>query len=188
MYNNNQNYRTQESMSSMFLNSCLGKIVILLVILGIVALAAHLTRPSEETMRTEILDDIRQCIESPDSVSTDWLDDAVANVGYAFTNADSVVNYELLATFNRYNRLVYYKHPLYSSMHVFNNFHSEGIRCGIGIFGLVIPTINFNDLLLRVGPIRKDYNNKILEDTGDTEYFGSTPDLIFKEGDYDNFD
>lgn len=188
MIHNNENYRTKESLPTMFFQSCLGKITILLVILGIIAIIARITRPTEKTMRTEIMDDIRQCIEAPDSIHSDWIDDAVANIGYAFTNADSVVNYELLATFNRYNRLEYHQHTLFSTMYVFNNFHSEGIRCGIGLFGLVIPTINFNELLLRVGPVRKDYNNKILEDTGDTEYFGNTPDLIFKEGDYETYD
>jgi hypothetical protein len=135
-------------------------------------------------MKEEMIDNVRQCIESPDSIHTDWIDDAVANVGYIFTEAGPNVNKDMLDNFNKYNRMVYYNHGIYSSMRIYNNFHVEGIRCGIGIFGMIIPTINFNDLLLRVGPVRRDYNQPIAPDMGDDEYFGSTPDLIFKE---DNF-
>ena len=119
-------------------------------------------------MREEMIDDIRQCIERPDSIQTDRIDDAIANVGYIFTEADSTVNVELLNNFKRNNRLVYYNHS----------------RCGIGIFGLVIPTINFNDLLLREGPMRDDYNKHPTEVDTDNYYFGETPDLIFKEENY----
>ena len=177
-------YRTHENLFSMFYHTCLGKLVILAAILGVLAVIAHLTRPSEQKMRAEMLDNIRQCIESPDSLHTDAIDDAVANLGYIFTNADSVVDVALLNNFKKYNRLEFYDRWLYTSMHVFNNFHSDGIRCGVGIFGLVIPTVNFNDLLLRVGPVRKDYNQPIIEYSED-EYFGTTPDLIFHEGDYE---
>ena len=71
-------------------------------------------------------------------------------------------------------------------MRVFNNFHIDGIRCAIGIFGIVIPTINFNDLLLRDGPIQTDESNfRPVEIIGDDEYFGETPDLIFREENYE---
>ncbi len=185
MYQNDRGaYRTKESLFSMFYHTCMGKLVILAAILGCVGLVAHLTRPSEKKMRAEMIDNIRQCIEKPDSIYTDAIDDVVANVGYIFTSADSVVDKELMDNFNKHNRLEYYKRTFYSSMHVYNNFHTEGLRCGIGIFGIVIPTLNFNDLLLRVGPVRRDYDQKPIDSDGDSEYFGETPDLIFREGDY----
>jgi hypothetical protein len=177
-------YRKKESIISMFYHSCLGKAIIFLVILCILAIVAYVSCPSERKMREEMTDDIRQCIERPDSIHTDWIDDAIANVGYIFTTADSVVDKEMWAAFNRYNRLEYYSHGIFSTMHVFNSFHVEGIRCGVGIFGVVIPTINFNDLVLRVGTVRGNYNYKPIEDVGDSEYFGETPDLIFREENY----
>lgn len=137
-------------------------------------------------MRDEMIDNIRQCIERPDSLRTDVMDDAINNLTYIFTQADTVVNTDLLASFKRYNRLEYYDHTLYSSMRVYNNFHIDGIRCAIGIFGIVIPTINFNDLLLRDGPIQTDESNfRPVEIIGDDEYFGETPDLIFREENYE---
>ena len=188
MYQNDRGlYRKQESLFYMFYHTCLGKFVILAAILGVLGFIANITRPSEKKMRAEMTDNIRQCLESSDSIHhNDWIDDAVDNVGYIFTEAGKEVNQELMDNFNRYNRLEYYKRTFYSSMHVYNNFHIEGIRCGIGIFGIVIPTVNFNDLLLRVGPVRKDYNQKLInndeEDEGDDEDLDETPDLIFKEG------
>jgi hypothetical protein len=157
-----------------------------MVLLGIPAVIAMLTRPTEEYMRAEMIDNIRQCIERPDSISTDAMDDAVNNFTYIFTEADTVVNTELMASFKRYNRLEYYDHTFFSSMRVFNNFHIDGIRCAIGLFGIVIPTINFNDLLLRDGPIQTDESNfRPVEIIGDDVYFGETPDLIFKEENYE---
>ena len=42
----------------------------------------------------------------------------------------------------------------------------------------MIPTVNFNDFLLRVGPLRKDYNQSIIRQTyGDDDYMGENPDL-----------
>ncbi len=179
-------YRTKETIAGMFLHSCLGKIVIAGVILGVLTVVAFVTCPTEQTMREKMVDNVRQCIESRDSINTDWLDDALANIGYIFTEAGPDVNTELLDNFNRYNRMTYYNHGVYASMHIYNNFHVEGIRAGIGIFGIVIPTINFNNLILRDGPVRsKDYNQPIIEYQGEDEYFGNNPDLgIFKE---DNF-
>jgi hypothetical protein len=177
-------YRKKESVFGMFWHSCLGKIIVTGTVLVILMVIAYVTCPSEKYMREEMIDDIRQCIERPDSIQTDWIDDAIANVGYIFTEADSTVNVELLNNFKRNNRLVYYNHSLFSTMYVYNNFRIDGIRCGIGIFGLVIPTINFNDLLLREGPMRDDYNKHPTEVDTDNYYFGETPDLIFKEENY----
>jgi hypothetical protein len=53
----------------------------------------------------------------------------------------------------------------------------EGVRCAIGVFGIVIPTANFNDFLLRVGPMRKEYNTPAINTSVDEEYFGENPDL-----------
>jgi len=171
-------YKKQETLLQMFWHSCLGKLVVLLAIIGVLLLIAHFTIPSEDKMRTEMIDNIRQCIEANDSIQTDDLDDFVANIGYIFTHADSTVNVEIMSRFNKYNRLKYYKHTFHSSMHVLNNFRPEGIRCGIGVFGLVIPTINFNDLLLRDGPLRKDYGKKLIENMYvPDDYIGDNPNL-----------
>ena len=62
--------------------------------------------------------------------------------------------------------------------YIISNFNSRGARAAVGIFGLVIPTVNFNDFVLRNGPIRKEYNQRIIKQTitSDT-YMGDNPDL-----------
>ena len=47
--------------------------------------------------------------------------------------------------------------------YVYNNILTEGSRVGIGAFGVVVPTMNFNDFLLRVGPMHKGYNQKLIK-------------------------
>ena len=185
------NYSKKDSLLSLFWHSCLGKIVILGGILGILALIAAITCPSEKNMSEQMSDNIRQCLERSDSVYMDGIDNALANIGYIFSTAKTTGDTEMIRAFKKHNRLEYYNHGIFSTMYVFNNFHYEGIRCGIGIFGIVIPLINFNDLVLRTIPIRKEYNYRPVEDDGDEEFYGSTDDgedFIFKEMDSDTDD
>ena len=158
-------FRTQESLGSQFLHSCLGKLVILGAIIGAILVVAYLSVPDEETMMTEMEDDIRQCIEANDSIKNDWIDDAVNNIGYIFTCADSIPDQEIIDNFNKYNKLEYHHHTFYATALLHNNFKPEGIRAGIGIFGLVIPTVNFNDLLFRIGPMHRGYDQKPVRST-----------------------
>ena len=110
-------------------------------------------------------DNIRQCIEANDSIKTDWIDDAVNNIGYIFTEADSIPDQELIDNFNKYNKLEYYKHTFYATTLLHNNYKPEGIRAGVGIFGIVIPTVNFNDFLFRLGPMHRGYDQKPVRST-----------------------
>ena len=173
------NYKTKESVAQMFYHSCLGKAIIALGIFIVLLVIAHMTVPSEEKMRAEMIDDIYECIEANDSIHGDKIDDAVNNLFFIFTTADSTnINQEVLDLFRKYNKLEIYPHAFYSTAHIHNNFRPEGTRVGIGIFGIVIPTVNFNDFLLRVGPVRGKYNERLIKNTyGDDGYMGTTPDL-----------
>jgi hypothetical protein len=53
-------------MSAEFTNSCLGKLFVLAVIIIILLIAAALTVPSEEEMRTQMEDNIRECLQDND--------------------------------------------------------------------------------------------------------------------------
>ena len=171
-------YRKKDSLATEFRKSCLGRIIITSVILAILTVVAFFTKPSEQTMRDEMIDNIRECIEANDSINTDWIDDAINNVGYIFTTSDSTVNQDLMNAFNKYNRLEYCDHTLFATMRLYNNYRIEGVCCGYGIFGIVIPTVNFNDFLLRVGTMRKEYNQSIIRQTyGDDDYMGENPDV-----------
>ena len=173
-------YRNEQTFSNFLFHSCLGKLIILAAVLVILGIIAFLTNPSEQTMRSKMVDNIRQVIEAPDSTHHDWMDDVVNNVGYAFTEAGPTVNKELLNSFNRFNRMEYHDYGIYSTMVLFNNFQVTGTNCGVGIFGLVIPTVTYDELLLHAQPIHQnDYDEPVL---GDSIEDGSVfPDYIFED-------
>ena len=59
-----------------------------------------------------------------------------------------------------------------------NNIHPSGIREGIGIFGIVIPTINYDDFLMSEGPVRGKYNERLIQDQViPDDYLGDNPML-----------
>ena len=163
----------------MFVHSCFGKLVILIAFILLGLFVALLTVPSDKKMTEEMTDNIRQCIQASDSVQQDKIDETVNNFFNIFTTADTTANdKEIIDLFNKYNRLAIYRHTLYSTAYIHNNFKPEGTRVGFGIFGIVIPTVNFNDFLLRTGPIRRDYNQKLGGHTySNDEDYGSNPDL-----------
>jgi hypothetical protein len=42
---------------------------------------------------------------------------------------------------------------------------------------MVIPTANFNDFLLRIGPMRKNYNQKLIQPTTIGGDLGTNPNI-----------
>ena len=188
MYNQTDNgsFRTKESGFKKFRHSCLGKIVIALGVLLILMIVAWLTNPSEKKMRAEMLDNIRQSIESRDSIEADWMDIFVSCIGHTFTNAEGEPNKARLALFEKFNQQEYFDNTFFSTMHVYNSVKAVDECCGIGIFGLVIPIANFNKFLPREGPMRTEYNQPLIQpSTGESdEYYGETDvDVFHYEGD-----
>ena len=171
--------KKNDSLFYLFRHSCFGRFIILCAVLAVLAVIAALTCPSEERMRAEMDDNIRQCIEERDSVSSDWTETIVKNTRYMFTDADSVLRHpEDLHVFYEFNTLAFYDNNLFTTMHIHNSFHIEGKRCALGIFGLVIPLVDFNDFLLREGPMFKEYKSPVTDVGAETEqFFGDNPDL-----------
>ena len=80
--------------------------------------------------------------------------------------------------FHKYNRVEIYHHTFFSTSYIISNFNSSGARAAIGVFGMVIPTVNFGDFILRNGPVRKEYNQRIIRQTITSDsYMGDNPDL-----------
>lgn len=171
--------KKNDSFIYLFTHSCLGRLIITAAILALLSVIAYLTCPTEERMRAEMDDNIKQCIEERDSVSSDWTETIVKNTRYMFTKADSVLTHpDDLRIFYEFNALTCYDHALFSTMYIHNSFHINGKRCAIGMFGLVIPTVDFNDFLLREGPMFKEYKRPAPDLSGGTEeFFGDNPDL-----------
>lgn len=171
-------YRTQQSVAQEFYHSCLGKIIILLVFLGILFVIAVMTVPTDEKMQTEMMDNIRECIQENDSIKGDGIDDAVANFSRIFTEADSTFNdKEAMEAFHKYNKLEIYRHSFYSTARLRNNLSAEGIRVGVGIFNVVIPTVKYSDIILFVSTIKNYNKERLIEPMPQDEYVGENPNI-----------
>ena len=180
MYQNNRgSYRKKETLTQQFLHSCLGQLIIATGIIGAVLIVAHITRPSISTMETEMRDNVRQCIEERDSLSNDWIDDIVSNIGYIFTHADTLQeNNDMMKQFDKWNKLQYNQGAFITTVNLRNNLLPEGKRCGMGLFGLVVPMLNYNDLLLNEELMRSDtLNQRLININTDGDYLGDNPGL-----------
>lgn len=175
---NKNSYRTKQSLTEEFYHSCMGKIVILCILLLILFVIALMTRPSDEKMQSEMMDNIRECIQQNDSIKGDAIDDVVANFGRIFTEADTTENdKETMDAFNKYNKLEIYRHSFYSTARLRNNLSAEGIRVGIGIFNIVIPTIRYSDIILFVSTIKNYNKERLIEPMPQDEYVGENPNI-----------
>jgi hypothetical protein len=187
----NTNYRTNESFTQEFTRSCLGRILILGVIMLAGMLVAYFTAPKEQDMDDEMQDNIMQCLEVNDGVKGDVVDDYVHNLAFIFTTADTAaIAEDVLRTYRKYNRLESYRHTFYSTSYIHNNMHPEGTRVGFGIFGIIIPTVLYEDILLDVGPVHKGYEQKLNQQviTSEEPDMGVTPNIteFHYKGDEEN--
>jgi hypothetical protein len=161
----NRNSYKKKSLVAEFFNSCLGKIVILIAICLVLMVVALMSVPSDEKIMAEMNDNIRECIQDNDPIRGDAIDAFVDNINNIFTQADTLRNdKEVMIAYRKYNRLKIYHHALFSTAHILNNMKPEGVRVGIGIFGMVIPTVAFSDLLISAGPARGNYNERLIND------------------------
>ncbi len=175
---NRSTYKKQ-SMSADFTNSCLGKLIILAGIILILLIVALFTVPSEEVTRTEMEDNIRECLQDNFEKRLDTADATFNNICRPFTEADSTFNdKEVLEIFNRNNRLEINRHALYTTARLYNNLKPEGVCEGIGIFGIVIPIINYDDFLMAEGNVRGKNHDRILPNNSVPEMdYGDNPML-----------
>ncbi len=169
-------YRKQESAGKAFRRSCFGRMLMLLIVVIAVLTVAYFTAPTKEQMTAEMNDNIMQCMEMNDSIRGDKIDDFVHNIGFIFTQADSTeAGMEWREAFDKYNRMEIYRHTFFTTAYIYNNIKTEGTRVGIGAFGIVVPTANFNDFLLRVGPMHKGYDQKLIRTTTAPADLGHNP-------------
>lgn len=176
---NNGSYKKQETAAEAFYHSCLGKLVILAAVLGILFILGVMTKPTNDEMEMEMVDNILQCIDANDSIRGDKIDDHVNNMSNVFSKVDTAqVNKDLRISLNKNNRMVIYNHSWFRTAYIFNNIHPEGVRVGWGMFGVVYPTVTYEDLLLNVGPMQKKYNDGIIRSTViDTHDMGTNPNI-----------
>ena len=175
----NPNTYKKQSAAQQFTGSCLGKIIICAAIIIVLLIAAAVTRPTDSYIRWQTEDNIMECIAASDSIESDIIDDYVGNIGRVFTHADSAeVNKELWDTYKKLNKLEIYHHTFLKTARIINNIHPEGVRVGVGIFGIVIPTVKYSDLLMNTGAVRGDYNKQLIRDQPVPDmYTGDNPNI-----------
>jgi hypothetical protein len=166
-------------MSQAFYHSCLGKIIILALVVAILLILAVLTKPSKKTMIAETTDGILECIEDNDSIKGDRIDDYMANIAHVFTSADTTeINKDLMEGLRKYNRMEIHNHTFLRTAYIHNNVHPEGVRVAWGVYGLVFPTVTYSDLLLYIGKMHGDFNKAILRNGAlDNHDLGKNPDV-----------
>ena len=178
MQTNKSEYH-KDTLASELRNSCFSKLIMLVAVILLLLLAAKMTVPSDDQMMYGTLDCVCQCIQKSHGVPGDKSDDIVRNtIASVSHETDTLKKDTILADFKKFNRIEIYHHTFFSTAYIISNFNSRGARAAIGLFGMVIPTVNFNDFVLRNGPIRKEYNQRIIRQTitSDT-YLGDNPDL-----------
>jgi hypothetical protein len=175
-------YRTKESAFKQFRHTCLGKIVIALGIFVLLLVLAWITNPSHKRMQEKMEDNIKESIWSRDSITADDMDIFVSCIGHTFTSFTDSVTDDMRNRWNlfiMYNDTAFYDHTFFSTMYVFNKLRSEHERCGVGIFGMVIPTADFNRFIPRDGE-RKEYNKPLIQQNVEEDpYFGETHVDVF---------
>ena len=159
----NGNFKKNESPIQAFYHSCLGKIAILIGILILLFIVAIMTKPTQEEMEMEMVDNILQCIQANDSIQGDDIDDQVNNMNSVFSRADTAkIHKDLLKSLKKNNRLEIYNHSFFRTAYIINNIYPQGVRVGFGMFGVVYPTVLYKDLLLNVGPMQKKYKDGVI--------------------------
>jgi hypothetical protein len=163
MYNHRQeSFRTKETPIRQFFNSCLGKIVLFIGFIIILLFFAFMSKPSKGEMLIMINDGVHTCIVANNESKQDDLDDAARNFGAIFTGPSVTPDDPSMKEFYRYNRIEIYDHPLYMTAYIFNNAKPSGTRVGFGFFGIVLPTVTYDDYVSHLGPIHKGYNRKLI--------------------------
>lgn len=176
---NQDTFNKRESAWQQFHQSCLGRIVILSAIILLLMFVAIVTRPSEEKMKRETRDNIMELIHDNDSTRQDQVENTFANMAYIFTSHDTLDKDTMWATFEKYNSLEYRSHTLFSEMRLHNTIHVMGVNCAVGVLGMVIPTIDYDDLLMWADIMKKEYRQQqvITNEPVEDYYFGEDPDL-----------
>ena len=105
-------YKKQNLMQEFF-NSCLGRLVILLIVSLVLYIFALITVPSKKLMLAETIDNIHECIQENDSIKADEIDELINNISRTISVADTALtNPEVFNAFLKYNRLQVFQHHL----------------------------------------------------------------------------
>ena len=158
---NSDKYK-KRSLTQQFFNSCLGRLVIVGIVLFALYIFALITVPSREIMLVETVDNVHECLQENDSIKADEIDEFVNNISRSFSAADTTkTKKEMFKAFLQYNNLEVYSHPGFKTVYLFNSMYPQGCRISIGIFQTVFSTLHYEELVLSNGAARGDYGKKL---------------------------
>ena len=158
---NSDKYK-KKSLTQEFFNSCLGRLVIVLIVLFAFYIFALITVPSRDIMLVETVDNVHECLQENDSLKADEIDEFINNISRSFSAADTAkTKREVFKAFLKYNNLEVYSHPGFKTVYLFNSMYPQGCRVGIGVFQTVFCTLHYEELVLSNGAARGDYGKKL---------------------------
>ena len=173
----NRDLYKKETLFQQFYHSCLGKVIILGVVILLLFVIGMMTVPSTEKMKQSTMDNIHQCLQENDSTRNDDLDEFFCNINRTLSTADTTLtNKEIYKAFKSFNKLEVYQHSSFATAYLRSNLHPQGVRVGIGVFGFVISTVRYSDLVLDLGPTRGDYNQQLIQEVVVPD-LGESPNL-----------
>ncbi|MBQ9202968.1 MAG: hypothetical protein IJ155_01865 [Prevotella sp.] len=174
----NRDTYKKETLMQEFYHSCLGKFIILAAAVLVLFVIGIFTQPSEQVMRDEAIDNVHQCLQDNYESRGDEVDEFFLNFVRTFTKADTTLtNKEVFNAFKRFNAVEVYQHTAFGSVYLHNAYNPGGTRIGIGVFGMLISTIRYDDMVLDLGPARGKYNEKLIKDNIPELDLGENPML-----------
>ena len=160
---NSDKYK-KRSLTQQFFNSCLGRLVIVGIVLFALYIFALITVLSREIMLVETVDNVHECLQENDSIKADEIDEFINNISRSFSAADTTkTKKHAFKAFLKYNTLEVYSHPGFKTVYLFNSMYPQGCRIGFGIFQTVFSTLHYEELVLSNGAARGDYGKKLNE-------------------------
>ena len=143
--------------------SALIVIILALLPIGILLFIAHATVPSESDHYDKVMDDVRTCVKDEFQNAGD---DAIPGLGSlaSLIMDNGITDSYIDKYFNRSNRIKYEKSLFWSSAYIVNSKYKNGTKVSFGIFGFVIPAVEWDDIVLLTDEekqeLMKSHNNE----------------------------
>lgn len=164
----------------MVVGGCLTVFLVgLVAIVFVVGLIAKWTVPDEEQHLENIREEVIECVD-------DKVDESLGFVGATllspFTSMAMKTDYVqsfLLDRFNQSNQIEYIRGTFWSKTRIINRIHPEGETISFGIFGMVFPSFDWDDIALLTDAESRDitqfFSNLVSSDPASSGRSQSAP-------------
>jgi hypothetical protein len=148
---------------------------LLTVVLPIAAVLyiAHVTVPSEEKHTSAIMEDVRSCVRDEAESAGNAVISGLGSLASLFLSSsltDDVIN----KSFDNNNKIVYEKSLFWSTAKIVNASHPSGTTVSFGIFGFVIPSVDWEDIRL----VSDEQKESIMDSASDDSDSGENEESV----------